>query len=518
MSYSVVVTPGFTEPNAEPTATFTFSCALLVCAFNASDSADADGDPLTYSWNFGDGATATGVSPSRTYASSGTRTVTLNVSDGKTTVTTTRSVTVSNEGPGTQPKPGHTTLVPATPNTTMPRISSGEIWDIEVVGNRAFIAGGFTSLQNRTGNNTSTVNQRYLAAFNLTTGLIDTTFRPTFGGGASTRSRPRPTAPSCTSPARSTPSTASPSGRSPPSTRRPARPIAGFTATANSQANALAVSNTTVYVGGRFATVNGTPRVGLAALNGATGAVDLGFDNQLSGGIGVNGALTVQQLKLTHDSSKLLVVHTGRRIDGQDRYGVGLIDTATKELLPWRTRLWEDNLQYVGGIQRIYAGDIAPDDSYFVVTSGSGGDRPPINDTAMAYRLDGRRNDTTRRLWISRAFDSIYSVAITEQAVYIGGHFQWNESPTAPDPWPGLDNVGYGTGQGLAAYALGDAVVRRDHLGALEPGDGKALEWTPAPTPSRATRPWRPRRAACSPVATPVSRVAPASAGSRSST
>ena len=38
---------------------------------------------------------------------------------------------------------------------------------------------------------------------------------------------------------------------------------------------------------------------------------------------------------------------------------------------------------------------------------------------------------------------------------------------------------GYGTGQGLAAYALGDAVVRRDHLGALNPADGKALEWHP---------------------------------------
>ncbi len=205
--------------------------------------------------------------------------------------------------------------------------------------------------------------------------------------------------------------------------------------------------------------------------------MDTDFDNQLSGGIGTNGVLTVQTLKLTHDNSKLIVVHTARKIDGQDRYGVGIIGTTSKQLLPWRTRLWDDNLQYVGGIQRIYGGDIAPDDSYFVVTSGSGGDRPPINDTAIAFRFGG--GDNRQPMWISRAFDSIYSVAITERAVYIGGHFQWNESPTAPDPWPGLDNVGYGTGQGLAAYALGDAVVRRDHLGALNPADGKALEWHP---------------------------------------
>ena len=82
-------------------------------------------------------------------------------------------------------------------------------------------------------------------------------------------------------------------------------------------------------------------------------------------------------------------------------------------------------------------------------------------------------------LWISRCFDSVYSVAITDNAVYIGGHFSWKESPSAPDPWPGLDDVGYGTGQGLGAYGLGDEVVRRDHLGALDPRDGKALEWNP---------------------------------------
>jgi PKD repeat protein len=39
--------------------------------------------------------------------------------------------------------------------------------------------------------------------------------------------------------------------------------------------------------------------------------------------------------------------------------------------------------------------------------------------------------------------------------------------------------VGYGTGQGLSGYGLGDAVVNREHLGALNPVDGHALEWNP---------------------------------------
>ena len=65
-------------------------------------------------------------------------------------------------------------------------------------------------------------------------------------------------------------------------------------------------------------------------------------------------------------------------------------------------------------------------------------------------------------------------MAITENAVYLGGHFNYIESPTAPDPWPGLDNVGYGRGQGLAGYGLGDDIVIRDHIGAIDPATGKA--------------------------------------------
>ncbi len=370
-------------------------------------------------------------------------------------------------------RPGHTGLVPSTPRNDVPRITDGEVTDIEVIGNRVFIAGSFTGIANV---GQTALAQRWLASYNIDTGKVDTDFRPTFDGAVEAVE-------------------ASPDGSAlyvagtfntvgGLTKRKVARldpvtgaPVAGFTAQGNGRGTALAVTNNAVYVGGQFTKINSTNRTGLAALNPTTGAVDAGFDLQLSGGIGVGGMLTVQQLKLTHDGAKLMVVHTGRQIAGQDRYGVGLIDTATKALLPWRTRLWEDNLSFVGGIQRAFGGDISPDDSYFVVTSGSGGDRPPINDTAMAFPMAG--GDHVEPIWISRHFDSIYSVAVTEAAVYVGGHFSWQESPTANVPWPGLDNVGYGTGQGLSGYGLGDQVVRRDHLGALDPATGTALEWNP---------------------------------------
>jgi hypothetical protein len=375
-----------------------------------------------------------------------------------------------------QPVPGHTAIVPSTPRTDTPRISNGKITDIEVAGTRVYVAGTFTQVANANG---GTVNQPRLLAFNLNTGAIDAGFRPTFDRAVNEIE-------------------ASPDGQFlyvvgafntvNGITRRKVvklnaatgAVVTGFTANAGAKATSVDVTTNRVYVGGQFKTIGGRAMVGLAALNPTTGVVDTAFQNSLSGGLGLNGLLTVQQLVLTHDDSKLLVVHTGRQIAGQDRYGAGLIDTATGQLLAWRTRLWEENLIFVGGVQRAFAADISPDDSYFVVTSGSGGDRPPINDTVMAFPVAG--NDFVDPLWISRHFDSIYSAAITEEAIYVGGHFRFQEAPGSTDPWPGNTTTSYGWGTGpggLGAYSLGDEVLRRDQLGALDPATGKALNWNP---------------------------------------
>ena len=217
-------------------------------------------------------------------------------------------------------------------------------------------------------------------------------------------------------------------------------------------------------------------------MNAASGAVDMSFDNQLSGGIGVNGQLGVPQLKLTHDESKLLVVHTGRQIDGQDRYGMGIIDTATKELLPWRSQLWDDEprarrWRHPHLRRRHRARRLLLRREQRIGWRRAADQRHRDRLPAAPQRRS--EDSDVQPLWIARHFDSIYSVAITEVAVYVGGHFGFIESPTSDDPWPGLDNVGYGTGQGLAGYGLGDQVVRRDHIAAINPVDGKALEWYP---------------------------------------
>ncbi len=83
-------------PNQPPVASFTASTAGLAVAVNGSASSDPDGTVASYAWNFGDSGTATGATANHTYATSGTYTVSLTVTDNQgATTTTTKSVTVT---------------------------------------------------------------------------------------------------------------------------------------------------------------------------------------------------------------------------------------------------------------------------------------------------------------------------------------------------------------------------------------------------------------------------------------
>jgi hypothetical protein len=104
---STPTSPTTTTPtNRAPViATMTASPAFGVqqlsqFSFTAS-ATDADNDALTYTWDFGDGTQGTGTSTTKTYATGGTMSVRLSVSDGKAaqgiapaTTTDTRSIVV----------------------------------------------------------------------------------------------------------------------------------------------------------------------------------------------------------------------------------------------------------------------------------------------------------------------------------------------------------------------------------------------------------------------------------------
>ena len=103
MSAAAAVSAVFEIPNRAPTAHAGGPYGGVRgqgIVFDGSGSSDPDGDPLTYEWSFGDGATGSGVAPSHAYASLGTFTVALVVSDGElTSAPATTSVTIANLPP-----------------------------------------------------------------------------------------------------------------------------------------------------------------------------------------------------------------------------------------------------------------------------------------------------------------------------------------------------------------------------------------------------------------------------------
>jgi PKD repeat protein len=94
---SLEVSAGGGVANVAPTAAMSATPSTvtpLQVAFSGASSTDSDGSIVSYAWNFGDGTTGSGVTTSRTYAASGTYTVTLTVTDDDgATGTTTQSVT-----------------------------------------------------------------------------------------------------------------------------------------------------------------------------------------------------------------------------------------------------------------------------------------------------------------------------------------------------------------------------------------------------------------------------------------
>jgi PKD repeat protein len=84
-------------PNAPPVASFTFSCEELTCTFTDT-SVDPDGSVTAWSWTFGDSAGSALQHPVHTYASDGSYTVTLTVTDDDG-ATHSASQTVAVSGP-----------------------------------------------------------------------------------------------------------------------------------------------------------------------------------------------------------------------------------------------------------------------------------------------------------------------------------------------------------------------------------------------------------------------------------
>ncbi|WP_116245559.1 delta-60 repeat domain-containing protein [Nocardiopsis sp. FIRDI 009] len=235
--------------------------------------------------------------------------------------------------------------------------------------------------------------------------------------------------------------------------------VADFTARLDDGAvNRLATDGTDVYVAGDFDGLNGTERVGLARIDARTGTLDPDFAPRISEPR--RGGIRLGELALSPDGGRLLINGTFTRVDGEERHQIAMIDTASGALTPWSTSAFEPDCDYSRMHTYMRQMSFSPDGSYFaVVTAGGPRIKPGLCKAAVRFEVTDTPDATPT--WFNKTGgDALYSVEVTDAAVYVGGHQRW------------MDNE-----QG--AHNAGPGSVEREGIGAIDPETGRALPWNP---------------------------------------
>ena len=375
----------------------------------------------------------------------------------------------------------HGDVVPETVRSDFPQILDGQVFAADQVGSRIVVGGDFTSIRMSDG---SVVSQPNVAAFFVDSGAFDTSFRPAIDG------RVQAIEPGDDN-------TVYLGGKF--NTVDEANisklvkwdfDVMGvdttFRANANNVVRDIEFASGRLFVGGNFTTIRGVARGRLAELDPRTGAVaaldlpiegDRGVGQRADGFVYRGRGALVRELDVTPDGSSLLVMHRGDTIAGERRWGAALIDltTSSPTLRPWNTNFWPAD-RFVGTVD----GEMSPDGSYFVLVSQVG-NFAPHHDTTVAFPLTDVNDSDVAPLWVTQMFDSVYSVAITETAVYVGGHFCWTEGPgsvASPLYVPGANGNQYSC-EAKGASQWQPQTVERNQIAALEPSTGHALAWNP---------------------------------------
>ncbi|MGY0233333.1 delta-60 repeat domain-containing protein [Longispora urticae] len=222
---------------------------------------------------------------------------------------------------------------------------------------------------------------------------------------------------------------------------------------------ALASRGDRLYVAGDFATLGGVSRRALARVDTTTGRVDPDFDLGLAR---PDGKVWVQSMAVSEDGGTLVFDGTFTRVSGQERYQIAVArtDGARAELAPWSTDAVANTTcspDYETYLRNI---DVSADGSYFVIVA-SGHAAGPERMCNSASRFDTGGGAGQEPVWVNHTGgNTLLSVAVTDAAVYVGGHQQWLDNPYG-NKYPGA------------------GAVSRPGIGAIDPDTGRALSWNP---------------------------------------
>ncbi|NUR71894.1 MAG: delta-60 repeat domain-containing protein [Hamadaea sp.] len=237
------------------------------------------------------------------------------------------------------------------------------------------------------------------------------------------------------------------------------RPSAGFDGWVDGDVRAIVVRGGWAYVGGWFGFADDVSRKALARIDVRTGALDRSFDAKLQAP--EIGRAKVEGLAISPAGDRLAVIGALTQVLGQKRVQVALLDISRPgvRLAGWSTDAYNPRCrrQFDTYMRDV---DFSPDGDYFViVTTGRMSAPDLLCDTAA--RFETYAAGSTKPTWVNHTGgDSLYAVAVTGTAVYVGGHQRWLDNPN------GHEDAGFGA-------------VSRPGIAAIDPRTGRAMAWNP---------------------------------------
>ncbi|MGA8114036.1 MAG: delta-60 repeat domain-containing protein [Actinocatenispora sp.] len=347
------------------------------------------------------------------------------------------------------------TVVSADPVDWTPHVLDGTVYAIAVVGDEVVVGGSFSHVTSAA--RSGVLVRHGLFAFRLGTGTVSATFRPAADG--TVRALAAGPADSVYVGGEFTNLAGG--------TRRgvgqlsvaTGRPVPAFTAGGvdGGTVSTLVAAGGWLYVGGSFTGVGGTARPALARLSGRTGALDTGFDGQVARQR--SGRLRLEKLAVSQDGVRLAIIGTFTEVGGRTRDQLALLSATTGAVSDWYTDSYSGDC-HEGYNTYLRDVDFAPDDRYLVaVTTGHSSGPDVVCDSATRFDISG--TGFHRPVWVNHTGGhSLFSVAVTGSAVYVGGHEIWLDNP-------------------LGDKSAGPGAVYRPGIGAIDPTTGRALSWNP---------------------------------------
>ncbi|MBX7267904.1 hypothetical protein KIF24_18925 [Micromonospora sp. Llam7] len=357
------------------------------------------------------------------------------------------------------PVPESATLVTANPAGHTPHARDGEVRAFAQVGAMVFVGGSFTQVRQAT--SAPWAGKRYLFAYDRSTGTISTRFLPVLDGAVNSL-------------------VAGPGGT---------LIVGGAFKNVNGVArrNLVALDPNTgmiidswvgrsdggtvrdlvlhgdwLYVAGAFNWLNGTAHAGLGRLDATTGAVDPAFDINTT--VGRHGSsMYAWTIDVSPDGNTLVVGGNFRYVNHLPRDQLALVDlTATPSVIDWSTEKFGPPCAapatFVHYVQDVRFGG---DGTWFVVGTNGGLGWPAAYCDALVRFETAARGANQLATWVNyTGNDTITSVEVADNVIYLGGHFRWLNNPHAID-------------------VAGNGAVDRLGIGAVTPATGMPVNWNP---------------------------------------